>query len=388
MKRSPARINTRRRRATTVILVLVTLPVILGFGALAVDVGVLYGTRADLQNAADAAALAGVSALTTAEMMQVRMAAGELTSVRNVAMQEVQSIAELNDSFGASQTAVEPRDVAIGWIDLGSATSPLQTGFAPAASNAVHVTVRRSEDSVNGPVHLFFAPIFGKRFGNVSASAVAAFDDRVAGYDTSAPGGGVLPLTMHIDDYDKQVITGGDVFNYDRVTDSVSMGADGTREVNVYPGDQAPGNFGLLNIGRPDQGLPEIIAQIENGVPPEDFERETGSAVLTFSDGGERGTYDIMGNPGLKTALEDSIDSRIGQVIAFFVHDWVDEGGANTVYRVVGMRFGRVMEASLQVSSASRGLWVQPVTYVGSGVRTSPGAPSSGGVAGRIVLAR
>ena len=45
----------KRRRAATAVLVLVTLPVMLGMAALAIDVCVMYNTRADLQRAADAA---------------------------------------------------------------------------------------------------------------------------------------------------------------------------------------------------------------------------------------------------------------------------------------------------------------------------------------------
>jgi len=388
MKQSSRNDRSDRRRAASAVVALVTLPVIIGFGALAVDVGVLYGTRADLQDAADAAALAGVSALTTYEMMQVRMETAEFTTVKYQVDEIVHSIAYLNESFGRRQTIVEPGDIGVGWIDLNSATSPLQTGVPPASSNAVQVIVRRSDESANGPVELMFAPIFGKHFSNVSASAVAAFDDRVSGYDTSAPGGRILPFTMHVDDYTRQLTEGGDDYAYDPSSESVAAGPDGTREVNVYPSGEAPGNFGLLNIGIPNQGLPALADQIENGVPPEDFELETGSAELTFHDGEEPDTYDITGNPGLKSALEKSLLTRVGQVVGIFVHDQVDTGGSNAVYRIVGIRFGRVMEARLQTSDVNRGLWIQPVTYTGAGVRTSRNAPSSGGVGGRIVLAR
>ena len=48
------------------------LPAIVGFAALTIDLGILYSTKADLQNAADAAALAGVSAYTTDAMWALR----------------------------------------------------------------------------------------------------------------------------------------------------------------------------------------------------------------------------------------------------------------------------------------------------------------------------
>ena len=80
--------------------------------------------------------------------------------------------------------------------------------------------------------------------------------------------------------------------------------------------------------------------------------------------------------------------SRVGDIVAFFLHDHVDNSGANSIYRVTQIRFARVMDVKLQEVASTRGLLVQPVTYTGPGVIVVPGAPSSGGVAGKIVLAR
>ena len=51
-----------RRRGVVVVQVAVLLTVLLGFVALTVDVGLMYNTKAELQAAADAAALAGAAA--------------------------------------------------------------------------------------------------------------------------------------------------------------------------------------------------------------------------------------------------------------------------------------------------------------------------------------
>ncbi len=52
-----------RRRAVTGAFVVVTLPVLLGFAALAIDVGSIAAAKTELQNAVDAAVLAGVQDL-------------------------------------------------------------------------------------------------------------------------------------------------------------------------------------------------------------------------------------------------------------------------------------------------------------------------------------
>ncbi|MFQ5589661.1 MAG: pilus assembly protein TadG-related protein [Phycisphaerae bacterium] len=55
--------HTYRRRGAVAVFVLVAVPIILGFAALTVDVGILNTTRAKLQCAADAAALAAAQDL-------------------------------------------------------------------------------------------------------------------------------------------------------------------------------------------------------------------------------------------------------------------------------------------------------------------------------------
>jgi len=216
---------------------------------------------------------------------------------------------------------------------------------------------------------------------------VAAFDDRVSGYDPGAGGGDLWPFTIDETYYDNQVAAGND--NYDYADDGgVLSGGDGMPEVNIYPANLAPGNFGLLNIGIGDQGTPALVDHIENGVPPEHVENEIGTSELIFYDDGQAVTYDITGDPGLKASLESALETRIGDVVGIMVHNKVSESGANTVYRITGIRFVRVMNVELQGSSSSQGLWLQPVSYSGPGVVTAAGAPSSGGAAGKMVLVR
>ncbi|MEK6709810.1 MAG: pilus assembly protein TadG-related protein, partial [Nitrospinota bacterium] len=55
--------RARREKGQTLAIAALVLPVMLGMGALAVDVGHLYVARTALQNAADAGAMAGAGAL-------------------------------------------------------------------------------------------------------------------------------------------------------------------------------------------------------------------------------------------------------------------------------------------------------------------------------------
>ena len=381
-----------QRRAITAVLVLVMVPMLLAVAALTIDVGAMINARADLQDAADAAAMAGASAYISDEMMLVREGAEGTTALNEVlysAVERAAAFSLLNTTLGGAGILLEPGDVVTGWIDVTSATSPIQTSPAPEDYNSVQVTVRRTLDSTNGPVDLFFAPIFNRLYGEVTATATAVFDDHAGGFDVSKGPGLLMPFTINEDEYKAQLVSGDDQYEYDPDSDSVSFNSDGVKEINLYPYNMAPGNFGLLNIGTPNQGEPALADQIENGTSPEDMELETGSPVLTFYDeGGDPVTYSITGDPGMKVALEPSVEMRKGDLVAFFLHDQVTDGGSNTVYRITDVCFGLVMDVNLTGESSTQGLWIQPAAYVGPAVVLSRNAPSSGGMAGQLMLAR
>jgi Flp pilus assembly protein TadG len=382
--------GSRRRRAASAILVLVTVPVIVGFAALTIDVGLIYNTRVDLQNAADAAAMAATHAMTSEAMMQVRMGTREsLYDVIDEALTNTASISEGSRTFGGKQISIETSDVTLGWINTFSATEPLRTAVSTTIYNAVRVEARRTQESANGAVQLWFARIFGHQSAEVTASAVAVFDDRFSVFDAERDRSLLWPFTKHIDEYEAQLTSGGDDYGYDADADAVTSGADGTREVDLYPGDYAPGNYGLLNIGPTSLSNDELNAQIANGITTSDLEASFGSSELSFYDeSGSPTPYDVAGNTGMKSDMEDVIKLRVGDIVGFFVHDLVTGTGANARYRIVGMRWGQVMHAALQSSAETRGLWIQPIAYDGPGVGTNPGARPTRGGAGRIVLAR
>jgi len=384
--------SQRRRRAVVAVQVVVMLTALMGFAAFTVDIGTLYRARAELQASADAAAMAAASSYTTDSMVEVRATGGDASAFAEVLSTvdgRANVFAGLNDTLNTA-TLVETSDITAGWIDLTSATSSLDAFALSTEYNAVQVTVRRNSGGSNGPVEFLFAPIIGHLIGEASASAVAVFNDQFAGFDVDGNGSAAaLPISIHEDVFNDQFTNGSDDYEYFADVDSVVPGADGIPEINLYPFDVAPGNFGLLNIGSPNQGVPALQDQIENGVSSDEMELETGSSELTFyNEDGSSNTYDITGGAGMKTALEGSISDRIGDVVAFFLHESTAQQGANAVFTISDVRFGRIMDVRLSGPSVGRGLWIQPVSYNGGGVIISDGAPSSNGLVGRLVLAR
>ncbi len=380
----------RRRRALVAIQVMVLLTVLIGFAALTVDIGQLYTAKAELQRAADSAALSAVSALTTDDMMKVRVDPGDTYSSATVSFwinDRASHESYLNETLG-SPTLIDPGHITAGWLNLNSTTAEVNPAVAFQTTNAVQVSVNRGE-GINGPVMFFFAPIFGIVSGDTGATATAAFDDRMIGFEVMPGGAGMMPFTVHETVFFADLAGGGDDFEFDPAADLVTSGSDGVREINLYPHDVGPGNFGLLNVNNPSAGVPAHREDIDEGISPEDFVAEVGTSELTFYDGlGNPTTYFLPGNPGMETSLRTNVADRIGDVVAFFLHDQATGTGDNLVYRITQVRFGRVMGVQLTGPDDQQGFWVQPVTYVGSDVRIDPTAPSSGGVAGRLVLVR
>ena len=153
--------HPHRRRAATVVVIAITVPVLLGATALTVDIGYLINVRLQLQNTADAAALAGAQLLH--DQNQARSAAHQY-AVTN---------------FPNAGTVLADNDLYLG--NWNTEQGVFTAGGTPL--NAVRVTTRRSTTNGN-PVDLFFAPIFGIHQSDVSAEAIALGVPRRAGGGT------------------------------------------------------------------------------------------------------------------------------------------------------------------------------------------------------------
>ncbi len=383
-----------KRRGVTIVLVAVSMFMLLGFAVLVIDVGAMFNVRGDLQRTADSAALAGVSAYISDEMNMVRFGGGSIGPVITNGRSRVHEYAGMNATFGSSGIDINTSDIKMGQIDLLSATSPVDSDAMPNNFNAVSVLARR-DHLANGPLKLFFAPIFGKSSTNITASATAAFDDRFSGIDTEDENGaGILPFTIHKDAFQQELLNGGDQYGFSEP--NVYNGPDNIREIRLFPyplsGDPlayGDGNFGYLNIGNPSESAAIEAVQIEEGVSDDEFLAEIGTTDLKFKDDdGYPITYQIDGSPGLSATAESSIELRVGDIIAFFLHDNVVLSGAIAQYTITGMVYARVMGVNLRGRMENKYFYVQPVTYVGSDVIIDENSPSSNGLVGRIVLVR
>ena len=385
-------------KGAVTVMVAVLLVVLLGCVALAVDIGHLYVARTELQRAADSAALAGAIALGRGSDDAPY---GDYYRSSEDIYSQAEQYANLNAVVGSGVVLNRYSDVKIGYLQYPRDLSASLQIVPLDACNAVYVIARRDSSNSDGKVKLFFAPIWGINSSNVSASAVAVLDDKFYAY---APGdtGPTIPFSIDEQVWNDQIVNGNgpDEYTYDGLTEDVVTSPDGNSEVKLFPEkltgqEEGAGNFGIVHIGPGGGalGASVIRRQIESGISGDDLTAVNGEPMMNFYHqiSGEpivydAVSYDILADPGLKATLESSMQAKIGQVVGFFVHSTVSEQGANTVFNVVGMRFGRVMKVDL--NGGDKAIVIQPAPYYGQEIQTSPYVPSTDKTIGRLELVR
>ncbi len=160
-----------RSAGTVTIFIVLGMSALLGVMALAIDTGFMYMTRLQLQNAADAAAVAAMrSFLDEGEIFPTAS-----PSVVPFEMVVANEVAVRHSAGGLPVMLKLPDDVEFGYWNFGSRTFTPGIGFG---SPAARVTARREEGSPGGPIGLFFARVLGRSEANVNAAAVAAIRRR------------------------------------------------------------------------------------------------------------------------------------------------------------------------------------------------------------------
>lgn len=168
------------------VLTALLLVVLLGFVALAVDIGHLIVVKNELQNAADAGAMAGANSFApfiTANPPLPDWNSGYLAA---------DSTTKANRT---DNTLITDCRVEIGYFNL--ITRELQsTGIKPGPADvpAARVTVSRVEGQNTGPVLTWFARVLGIDIMNVSATAMAMIS-----CPSAAPPGSLFPVAMNVD---------------------------------------------------------------------------------------------------------------------------------------------------------------------------------------------
>lgn len=156
------------QKGFALVWVVLMIVVLVGLVSLAVDLGYMYVAKGQLQNAADAAALAGAARLD-----------GSADEVAN-AKAEAKKFAQANKAAGDA-VIITDQDILVGNYNASIADTPFRVGMTPY--NAVQVTARRDVGGETaehqGKIHTFFGGIFallpsgGAGWSEMAAGAAA-----------------------------------------------------------------------------------------------------------------------------------------------------------------------------------------------------------------------
>ena len=377
--------NFRQRNGKIALVTALMLVCLIGIMACAFDIGWIAMTKTQLHGSTDSSALAGGTELLPGLGLLATSTPGEVdTAVRDQSV----DFASRNRAGDASSVFINrDRDVVLGtgYRNLTTGGWDFQWGVAPY--NAVQVTGHRDQGQ-NGQgddsLRLFFAPILGQNFSNISVLSTAVIlpgrGIRISGGD---PGSGpLMPFafeeltwdkykrakthfenvlgsdpslinTSYLDEdgitplYFKEVTQGSntslaqefdDAYGYAEGS-GVSIGADGLMEFNIFPINQTPGNYGTVDVGSTDNSNADIKRQILDGVNEDD---------LSYFDGEFTYPTDLNGDTGISAGMQNSLDQIIGDCRAVLLFDAVsDDAGNNTEFSIVDMIAVRLMFANL-----------------------------------------
>jgi len=157
-------------RGVVAVMVAVTLMVLRAMAAAAIDIGHAMVARNELQNAADAAALAGARTLGIAYegMTPAQMAIYTLTGGDRAAIVSAAQTTSVLNKAAAVDVSVLASDVQIGLWNSATRTLTSTTN----QPRSVRVVTHR-DGSANGPISTFLANVVGLSSVNVSAAATA-----------------------------------------------------------------------------------------------------------------------------------------------------------------------------------------------------------------------
>ncbi|MEO6555012.1 MAG: Tad domain-containing protein [Nitrospiraceae bacterium] len=162
---------TEDTRGAVAVMVAIVLVVLLSIGALALDISNAMIARNELQNVADASALAGARAL---GVIYQGLPAGTpyntyVLSSPGAVVTASTGVALLNRAREVASITINPADIEIGVWNVGPRTLTVGT----VGVTGVRVTARR-DGGANGPVATWLAGIMGINNMSVVATATAA----------------------------------------------------------------------------------------------------------------------------------------------------------------------------------------------------------------------
>jgi len=390
--------SRKARRGAVVPLTAIMLVMLMAFLALTIDLGYITLVHCELQNAADAAALAGASQVLDKNLLKgTNNQSTAITSVISNCNTQAMNYSSYNKGGGVSllldagssnSSNESSKDVVVGYFSNPSDKSQTMTRTDPAngpVPNAVQITVHRDTNG-NGSLPLFFAKALGMSTSDLKISATACcagevkgFKIQTAGYTTCK----LLPYTLNYDTWMAAVVgvngnapTGPDTFARTTPNSStsppanVTSGSDGIHEVKLFPltngsggSGVEPGNFGQVDIGSNNNSTNDVKRQILYGPNAADL------GTSNFPNGCQLGadatsptgySMSLQGDTGVSAGVETEFQSIIGQARIIPLYKSVSGNGNNAQFTIVKFVGVTVLEVDLHGSLSDKHITIQP----------------------------
>ncbi len=371
--------NRPARRGNVLVLSAMVFSMLLAFTAFVVDIGYIVTARSELAATADGAALAA-----TIEMGD---GFGTLTNTQIATNAKAAAVAVSAANRGAGLSSVycnSTRDVKLGSYTWNAGTSSWVTTWNATPYNVAEVTLHRDQvGSTLGDkqLDLFIAPSFGKNKAGVALTGKAALLPASGFKKITGVNLDILPITLDLPTWTAlEGGTGDDEYSYNSSTGAVTEGADGIKEVDLYPladGNTTSGNRGTVDIGSSNNSTADISRQILYGINDDDMSYFGGQ--FNWSSG----SITLNGDTGLSAGIKDELESIKGKPRMIPLFTSVAGPGNNANYvipKFVGIRIlyvqltGNQKKVVVQPASMVSSAGIPGTTTIGLGTIFSPAA--------------
>ncbi len=371
-----------RREGNVVVLTMFLLVGMIALLAFSLDLGYIYTARVELQRSADAAALAGTWRLLEKQLETL----GEIepSTATLHARDEAERFAAAN-RIGSVSPELTTDDVLVGHYQFDEEGAVVAD--PDLIYNSVQVHVQRT-DEVNGEVPLFFARLLGVDRLGLRSQARAAFWSNFSGFQAPSDGSdlGILPIALDENTFNSGILNNGgsDNYRWNEETQTISSGADGVPEVNLYPqGTGSPGNRGTVDIGSSNNSTSDLARQILHGISDSDLEYHGGK--LEFDEDGE---LSLNGDTGISAAIKAQLETIKGEPRVIPIFESVAGNGNNANYVITQFAGVRIMYVQLTGAMKNKRVIVQPAAMqIRGGIHTD-GDPKVHYVFSPVVLVR
>lgn len=371
----------------------VVLVAVMGFTAFAVDVGFMTQTKAQMQAAADGAALSAALELPNGWGPGKVLTASQTSTAARSAAQAVATTYRLGEQ--ASAYLDTTRDVRFGQRTKNSNGAWVET-WGATPYNIMEVTIHRDQP-LNGDVAtrgdqqlpLFFAKVMGNKTASLIAKATVTLSPGGGFY--IPPGSGLtcplLPLAIDESTWDNLINNGvgSDSYKYNS-NGTVTSGSDGIKEVSLYPGTNGSlpsGNRGTVDFGSSNNSTADLSRQIRFGPNESDLAYFGGKVQIPSG-----GLLALNGDTGLSAGIKDDLAAIIGQPRAIAVFRSVSGPGNNATYQICKFVGIRVLHVRLTGSPSQKEVIAQPAPVFDGTIISTPGAMQPDSIMSSLKLIR